>query len=52
MPKEDIKRVDINYPSFCDCFGISNLIIRTKSGKYTIKYIKDPVSVANLIKSA
>ena len=53
VPKEDIERVDINYPSFCDCFGIGNLIIRTKSGKkYTIKYIKDPVSVANFIKSA
>lgn len=51
IPKEDIEEVSIKYPSFCDCFGIGNLLIKTKSGtSYEIKYVKNPVSVAELIK--
>ncbi len=52
IPKEDIAAVNIKYPSFCDCFGIGDVLIKTKSGtSYKIRYVKNPASVAELIKT-
>ncbi len=52
IPKDEIDSVEISYPSFCDCFNIGNIEIKSKFGKiFRMMYVKDPISIAGSLAS-